>query len=132
LRIRTCSLLFWGFWDFDSLPCFPKSSLFESLCLNCIKKLKSEFLFGKYSPIIKCLGAFWGLFFASDFQIFFSDSRNFAKLRIKIKLYEAKLRVKNKNSKYFDSALRFALLASRHSAIFSEIQQIIGYFIHRG
>jgi len=35
---------------------------------------------------------------------------------------EAKLRVKNQNIKYFDAKLRFALLASLRSAIFSEIQ----------
>ena len=35
---------------------------------------------------------------------------------------EAKLRVKNENFKYFDAKLRFALVASLRSAIFSEIQ----------
>ena len=35
---------------------------------------------------------------------------------------EAKLRVKNQNSKDFDAKLRFALLATLRSAIFSEIE----------
>jgi len=35
---------------------------------------------------------------------------------------EAKLRVNNQILKYFDAKLRFALLASLRSAIFSEIQ----------
>jgi len=35
---------------------------------------------------------------------------------------EAKLRVKNKNLRYFDAKLRFALLASLRSAIFIEIK----------
>ena len=34
---------------------------------------------------------------------------------------EAELRVKNQNFRYFDAKLRFALLASLRSAIFSEI-----------
>jgi len=49
----------------------------------------------------------------SDQLIFQFD---FAKKR------KAKQRVKNKNLKYFDAKLRFTLLASLRSAIFSEIK----------
>ena len=42
--------------------------------------------------------------------------------RSEAKKREAKLRVENKNSRYFDEKLRFALLASFRSAIFSKIQ----------
>ena len=37
------------------------------------------------------------------------------------KIKKAKLRVKNQNLKYFDAKLRFALLASLRSAIFTKI-----------
>ena len=42
--------------------------------------------------------------------------------RCEAKKREAKLRVKNQNVVIFDAKLRFALLASLRSAIFSEIK----------
>jgi len=42
-------------------------------------------------------------------------------------LSEAKLRVKNQNLRNFDAKLRFALLASLRSAIFSEAEATINW-----